>query len=63
MSHELQRTANSRDQAAGVSNSNNPEQLEDLHLTESGHALNAMTVPVQKEKFLINSKFSQQNNF
>lgn len=43
-----------------MSGSNNPEQLEDLHLTESGRALNAMTVPVQKEKIPINSKFSQK---
>lgn len=63
MSHELQKIANSRDQAAVVSDSNNPDQLEDLHLMESGHALNAKIVPVQKEKFPINSKFSQQNNF
>lgn len=63
MSHELQMTANSRDLAAVVSDSNNPDQLEDLHLMESGHALNAMIVPVQKKKFPINSNFSQQNNF
>lgn len=46
MSHELQKTANSRDWAAVVPDSNNPDQLEDLHLMESGHALNAMIVPV-----------------
>lgn len=63
MSHELQKTANSRDWAAVVSDSSSPEQLEDLHLMESGHALNAMIVPAQKEKFPINNKFSQQSNF
>lgn len=45
-----------------MSNSNNPEQLEDLYLVEAGHALNAMIMPMEKSKFPVNIKFSQYAN-
>lgn len=45
-----------------MSDSNNPEQLEDLYLVEAGHALNAMIMPMEKLRFPINIKFSQYTN-